>query len=164
MWGSTGFNSHLTKLCSVRFVPCASPKYLEKWGVPREPEDLWRHQCLRNVISTKNSLSHFSGPNGLVSVQVSGALAANTNLPLGEAALRGLDIGLFPQFNVRDNLRCGALVQVLNGFGVSEMPLFAIYPNRNLTAKLRVFVDFLAESFSSGLIDAIMTELGRQSI
>jgi DNA-binding transcriptional LysR family regulator len=139
------------KICSVRFIACAAPDYLKRRGVPKVPDDLARHQCLRNVISAKNSTWKFCGPEETVQVAVRGALAANTSLPLREAALRGLGIGLFPRFGVEEDLKKGTLVEVLANYRVPELPLYAIYPDRNVTAKLRVFIGFLASSFGESL-------------
>lgn len=64
------------------------------------------------------------------------------------AALAGLGIAMIPAFLVRDEIQKGALVTLLDGFEPKPITLYAIYPpTRFLAAKVRVFIDFLAERF-----------------
>jgi DNA-binding transcriptional LysR family regulator len=148
-YGPQGDSSLISRrLCGMRFLACAAPEYLSRNGVPRLPSDLTRHECLRNVISAKNSSWTFHSPQGDLTVPVHGALASNSSLPLREAALNGMGIGLFPAFSVAEDLASGRLVEVLGDFPVPETPLYAVYPDRILSARLRVFVDFLADSLA----------------
>ena len=59
-----------------------------------------------------------------------------------------MGITRLPTFIVGDHLRAGRLEVVLPGFPPPEQGIHAVYPHsRNLSVKVRVFVDFLAELF-----------------
>ena len=70
---------------------------------------------------------------------------------LKELTMAGLGVALMPQFAINKELKKGALVPLLPTFTLPPVPLYALYPpNRYLAAKVRVFVDFLAERFQKG--------------
>ena len=55
---------------------------------------------------------------------------------------------LIPSFIVGDDLRRGALRPILNGYVGVDTSINAVCPqNRHMSAKVRVFVDFLAARF-----------------
>ena len=59
-----------------------------------------------------------------------------------------MGIARLPTFIVGRHLREGRLEAVLPGFPLPEQGIHAVYPHsRNLSVKVRVFVDFLAEHF-----------------
>jgi DNA-binding transcriptional LysR family regulator len=67
---------------------------------------------------------------------------------LRQAALAGEGIALSPTFMVGDDLRQGRLVHLLPGFRQPDLAAHAVYPTRrHLPAKVRAFVDLLAERF-----------------
>ena len=54
-----------------------------------------------------------------------------------------------PTFIVGADVTRGALVRVLAGFTPRESTIHAVFPhNRHLSAKVRVFVDFLVDRFA----------------
>jgi DNA-binding transcriptional LysR family regulator len=64
------------------------------------------------------------------------------------AALAGLGIIRQPTFLIGEDVREGRLVPLLTGYRTSEIDILAVYPSRrHLSAKVRVMVDFLVESF-----------------
>lgn len=133
-------------------VICASPDYLARRGRPERPEDLGGHDCL---LYTNNQqprewqlLGSGASQGGLQKVKVDGPLLANNGDVLCAAALGGMGIARLPSFIVGRHLRAGRLEAVLPGYPVPEQGIHAVYPHsRNLSVKVRVFVDFLAEYF-----------------
>ena len=74
-------------------------------------------------------------------------MANNGDLLCG-AALAGMGIARLPTFIVGRHLQSGGLEVLLPDFPVPESGIHAVYPHsRNLSVKVRVFVDFLVESF-----------------
>jgi LysR family transcriptional regulator for bpeEF and oprC len=64
------------------------------------------------------------------------------------AGLAGLGIFQSTRFAVTEHLAKGELVQVLEDWSCDEIPLHVVYPpNRHLSAKVRVFVEWMAEVF-----------------
>jgi len=136
------------KLAQIEMGLFASPGYIEKHGRPRGPDDLNAHWAL-----------HYGRPTGEIawamrggttqSVPISYRLCSNNGDALRIAAAAGLGIALIPAFLVRDELRSGALIPLLDGFEPKPINLYAVYPpTRFLAAKVRLFIDFLAERFA----------------
>lgn len=135
------------KLAETRAVVCAAPSYWDTHGRPEHPHDLAKHNCFAySYLSTRNEW-RFSGPEGPVSVRVSGSLTANNGDVLRQAAVAGVGVVAAPLFMACDDLRSGALEPVLPDFEADTRGVYAVYPhNRHLSAKVRAFVDHLVET------------------
>lgn len=131
-------------------VVVASPAYLEKHGYPKTPDDLTQHECLKLSIPTSLNRWEFTGPDGPRTVEVSGRFEADNAIALHEAALAGLGMFRAASFVVGDDIKAGRLIPVLDEFEVSgDQGIFVVWPhNRNLSAKVRAFVDTLVEAFT----------------
>ncbi|MBK7472132.1 MAG: LysR family transcriptional regulator [Betaproteobacteria bacterium] len=137
------------RLTSIRIVVCAAPGYLKRHGTPRVPSDLARHNCLRYTIMDRSAEWTLAGPQGNVATKVSGTLLSNNGDVLRTAALAGVGIVVQPSFMVGEDLRLGRLVPVLERYCQPDLAAYAVYPTRrHLPAKVRSFVDFLAETLS----------------
>lgn len=136
------------KFAKDSVVVCGSPAYFRHHGVPRVPEDLAEHSCLGYSYDDSGNEWRFSGPDGDHVVQVKGHLRANNGDLLRVAALGGAGIVLQPRFLVGADLRAGRLQSVLTEYKSRELGIYAVYPSRKyLSAKVRSFIDFLAERF-----------------
>ena len=139
------------RLIPCRQVLCASPSYLAKKGTPERPEDLLEHSCIvYSLLSTPREWRFTDAQGETHVVPISGALESNNGLMNRAAAIAGAGIVLLPAFYIGEELRSGALKQVLSDFAPVELAIYAIYPERrNLTPKVRAFVDFLASTFGT---------------
>lgn len=149
--GGTGTENIVARsLGETRLVPCASPEYLARRGAPARPEDLEQHNCLTYEYGSSRSLWRFRDAAGRErSVRVSGTLHANSGDFIAQAAVRGAGIVLEPAFLVAAEVRAGRLVPLLQEFEPAPLPVYAVYPSRkHLSAKVRLFVDFLVQSFA----------------
>jgi DNA-binding transcriptional LysR family regulator len=136
------------KLAQIEMGLFASPSYLEKHGRPRGPDDLRSHWALHYGRPTAQIDWALRG-GATHSVPIRYRLCSNNGDALRIAAAAGLGIALIPAFLVRDELKSSALVPLLDGFEPRPINLYAIYPpTRFLAAKVRVFIDFLAERFT----------------
>ncbi|MET0278130.1 MAG: LysR family transcriptional regulator [Pseudorhodoplanes sp.] len=136
------------KIAPARRVLVASPGYLERHGVPREPADLVHHRAL--------NFGHASGPQrwqlqqgaDVAAIPIQAALCSNNGDVLRAAAVNGNGITLLPTFLVGPDIGAGRLSIVLPSFPPVGLGIYALYaPNRFLAAKTRVFVDFLSARF-----------------
>jgi DNA-binding transcriptional LysR family regulator len=136
------------RIAAARVVVCAAPSYLARHGYPRTPAELARHECL---IYSNRERWLFRGASGDEWTDVSGRLRANDADTLREAVLAGLGLAQIPRFIVAADLARSALETVLEPFEASRSAsIWALYsPTRHLSAKVRAFVDFLAERFAS---------------
>src|SRR6478736_2210420 len=127
-----------------RFV-CASPAYLEQFGIPRLPDDLRSHRCLvLRENDTAYGTWHFTKGKRHELVKVQGTMSSND----GEATLRwaldGHGVLVRSEWDVQSYLDAGTLKRMLADWSLPPSDIYAIYPERlNLSAKVRVFIDFL---------------------
>ncbi|MGY5803842.1 LysR family transcriptional regulator [Rhizobium sp. LEGMi12c] len=134
------------RLAPVRRVLCASPAYIHAHGLPQDIDDLRRHICLpaHNLDPWR-----LEGPKGSLIFRPEGRLITNSSEVVREAVIAGLGIALRSTWDIGPELRDGRLVQVLPAYeGSHNVTLSAVYPSRQfLPAKVRVFIDFLAELY-----------------
>jgi DNA-binding transcriptional LysR family regulator len=138
------------RIGQTQLVCCAAPAYLARHGLPRRPEDLARHRCFAYAYQPLRGVWQFRDVHGAErSVRIAGPVQANNGRLLASIALTGAGIVLEPDFIVGDDVARGALVHLLPGFSPPSSPIYAVYPSRrHLSAKVRAFVDFLAERFA----------------
>jgi len=137
------------KITPCRQVMCASPAYLAKHGTPERPEDLLEHNCIvYSFLATPREWRLLDAQGETHAVPVNGTLHSNNGLVNRAAAIEGAGIVLLPTFYIGDEVRSGALKPVLCNFKPQDLSVYAVYPERrNLTPKVRAFVDFLAATF-----------------
>lgn len=137
----------------VEFATCASPGYVERHGVPLHPHDLARHRCV-NYFSSKTGRTmgwDFSKGDERIELQLDGFVALNDGEAYLEAGLAGLGVVQAATFMVKDALASGKLRRVLSDWQTDPLPVWIMYPqNRHLSAKVRVFVEWIADLFSPG--------------
>lgn len=133
------------KLADFRIFCCASPAFLQKHGMPDEPEDLTRLPVLIDTNSrSHNSLRFVSHERGPFTVAVTGPIEVNSPQATLRAALSGLGIAMLPDFIARDHIANGSLTSLFEDYLPSDRGIYAVYPHRRyLPAKVRAFVDFL---------------------
>lgn len=138
------------RLGSDRLAIAAAPDYLRLYGEPKTPADLARHNCLTYSYAASGNEWRMTGRDGLQhTVKVSGRLRASNGDMAKLAALEGVGLIRQPRFLIGDELRAGRLVEVLRHYHSEELGIYAVYPSRkHLSAKVRVFVDFLSETFA----------------
>jgi DNA-binding transcriptional LysR family regulator len=143
------------RLGSERSIIVASPAYLERHGVPESPADLARHVCLGYSLVRGGEDWRLQGPNGVVSVRCAGPIKADNGDILRQAAVQGAGMILQPRFIVEDEVRAGRLVRVLADHASEELGIYAVYPSRrHLSAKVRSFIDFLAQHLPTDFAEA----------
>lgn len=134
------------KLAPSHRVICATPSYLERCGEPKSLDELAGHNCL---AAAAQDVWRLEGPEGLASARTNGNIRTNSTEVVREAVLAGMGIGLRSTWDIGPELKSGRLQIVLPDYHESpRVAVYAVYPCRQyLPAKLRVFVDFLADRF-----------------
>ena len=136
------------RLCTNQRVLVASPSYLTRRGAPRSLSDLSDHEAVIFTSFAKPREWKLLGPDGPVSVNVSGRLATDNIDALTSAAKQGLGITVGATLAVGPALLSGELVRVLPEYEFEPTGIFAIYPSaRQLSTKVRAVVEFLIENF-----------------
>ena len=138
------------KIASNRRYLCAAPTYLARHAPPASPRDLTAHQCIviREYFGAYNTWQLTSAAEQCA-VKVHGQLATNHGEVAVEWALAGHGILLRSQWDVGAYLRSGELVRVLPDWCGVDADIYAVYLQRHhLSAKVRLFLDFLGERFA----------------
>lgn len=138
------------RIARNRRLLCASPAYLAEAGVPATPQDLARHRCIviRENTAAFNNWQLVNGPDKVL-VKVRGPLSSNHGEIAVDWALAGHGIVLRSEWDVAGYLRSGRLQRVLAPWAGDMADIHAVYPQRHhLSAKVRVFLDFLVERFA----------------
>ncbi|OIQ84090.1 HTH-type transcriptional regulator DmlR [mine drainage metagenome] len=138
------------RLATFQETICASPEYLQRFGVPQKPQDLINHQCMEftnwptqggwSRLYKRSSRSQAAPPR----------FRSNSAQALRSAAIGGLGLILMPRDLIINDIKNGALVEVLQKHIPPSRPIHAVYPGElQSLAKLQTFVDYLISSFSN---------------
>jgi DNA-binding transcriptional LysR family regulator len=131
----------------TRRLTVASPAYLAQHPGPQTPEELAQHNCL--LFTLLKQVDTWSFDDGRYSVQVRGNVHSNNSEAIREMVLSGLGISLSPSWLYREDIDAGRVVQIMPKHTPSSLPIYAVFPaNRRQSARVRTFVDFLAEAFA----------------
>jgi DNA-binding transcriptional LysR family regulator len=138
-------------LAPCRHVVCASPAYLAARGVPVIPSDILAqsHDCLVYSNRPASEQWRFWVNDEWKEAPVKARrLGVNNGEVLRDAAIAGLGLIMLPTFIVSDAVESGALTVVLADYEAFALSIRAIWPpNRQLSAKVRALVNFLAKRF-----------------
>ena len=141
------------RLGQFRIILCAAPEYLAKHGVPAQPSELSRHNCLAYAYRGFDKLARewpLNGPGGQVTVPVAGNLQTNNLETMLAEAFDGRGIAMMTSCAASGAIRSGRLVQVLPEWHSGEFPIIALYPHRQyVPAKVRSFLDFASKHFAA---------------
>lgn len=140
------------KLGLIRVVTCASPEYLQSRGTPFRPEDLAGHDFIQ--FGTLNAALGWTFPGHedmridpvVIRVHATDVVAAC------EAAKQGLGIARVPSFMVPDDLKSGALVEILAPYAPEPFPVHIVYMKQGLMPlKVRAFIDWMTPRLRQAL-------------
>lgn len=137
------------KVADNRRLLCAAPAYLARHGTPKAPRELMHHNCIgvRHGDETYGLWRLTSGRR-TEAVKVNGSLNTNDGDIAVTWALDGHGILMRAEWDIAKYLRSGRLQQVLKNFRTPPADIYAVYPQRHqLARRVRVFVDFLCQSF-----------------
>jgi DNA-binding transcriptional LysR family regulator len=132
----------------------ASPSYIEERGMPRHPDELAPgHRMVGFRSTATGSLLPLEFVIGGEVRNI--ALPASVSVSAAESFIAAAKLGLgliqIPRYHAEEALRTGALVEVLASFPPTPTPVSLLYPHsRQLSPRVRVFIDWLAREFARG--------------
>lgn len=140
------------KLSENRRVIVASPDYLARHGTPEVPEDLHAHNCLSFNFRRAEPVWPFRKEGRDYALSMKGNIEANSGETLAQLAVAGLGVTRVGDFSVAEEIAAGRLVPLLEAFNPGDVePAHALFVGgANTPARVRVFVDFLAERLGAG--------------
>lgn len=135
------------KIGVTRRLIVASPDYLARRGTPKVPEDLHDHNCLNFNFRRAEPVWPFVRDGQEFALSVKGNVEANNGETLGQLAVDGVGVTRVGAFSVVEDVAAGRLVPLLEAFNPGdEEKIHAVFVGgANTPARVRVFVDFLAE-------------------
>jgi DNA-binding transcriptional LysR family regulator len=139
----------VSRIASTKLIVCGAPSYFAKRGRPLRPADLAAHECLRYSRATIGANWPFEGPDGPELVRLSSRFSSDSAESLCAMAAGGLGLVCAPDFYMRDDLRSGALEQVLADHMIEPLGIFIVHPSRrHVPSKVRGFIEFLTQAFA----------------
>jgi LysR family transcriptional regulator, regulator for bpeEF and oprC len=132
----------MTSLC------CASPAYLREHGTPRTPQELSAHRCVNYVSHRTGRVLdwEFARDGQKARLTLDGVLAVNDHDAYLVAGLKSFGIVKVANYMAQPYLESGQLTQVLTDWTAEQFPILVMYPKgRHLSAKVRIFVDWVSE-------------------
>lgn len=128
----------------------AAPSYLERAGTPVHPRELENshHRIVGFHWARTGKVVPYAMRNASESIHVQGrcVLAVDDGNAYLAAGLAGLGVLWLPHYMAREPLARGELLALFEDWQLQPMPLYLAFPpNRHVSAKLRVFIDWIVE-------------------
>lgn len=140
------------KVVELPLVNCASPEYLRRHGKPKSLRDLERHLLVHYVgtLGAKPDGWEYEEDGQWKELPMRGQVTVNNAEAYVAAAIAGLGLIQSPRSSMEEDLAAGRLVEVLPKLRARSMPVSILYPHRRqLSRRVRVFMDWLAQTISS---------------
>lgn len=127
----------------IRRVVCASPRYLARHGAPEHPDQLKQHHIIHSSADARLAEWRFEVEGAVRHYPLRPRLSCTTNRGAIRAACQEGGLTRCMSYQVHEQLLRGELVEVLQDFGLPELPVHVVYrEGRRAAARVRSFVDF----------------------
>ncbi len=138
------------QIATAHILLVASPDYLTRHGTPTTLADLEHHNYLRRDPNATTPDAMATDVAAAARVSLAGNLIVNHLEGLRVAVLGGAGIALLGTEVVGEDIEAGRVVPLLlDVMPPRELPIYAVYASRrHVSAKVRSFVDFLADRFA----------------
>ncbi|ABV86933.1 LysR substrate-binding domain-containing protein [Shewanella pealeana] len=154
----------ITLAKNQRFV-CASPKYLEQMGEPKEPQELLKHRCIALRENNEDvtlwpftkllheKLSHDKLSNDkptddkLEMIRITPTLASNEGRVIKDWAMAGLGVIMRSEWDVQPQINNGELVRILADYSLPNANIVALLssPEKERSARISGFIQLLKQ-------------------
>jgi LysR family transcriptional regulator for bpeEF and oprC len=145
-------------------ITCAAPAYLAARGTPRCEADLAGHECVAFVSPSSGRTQDwlFARDGGQTCYTPAGRLRVTSLEAAAAAAMAGIGVAQVPEPLILPALDSGALQPLLLDCVAPAPSMMVVYPgNRYLSAKVRVFADFVADLYpAEGWWPQLVTRVG----
>ncbi len=135
------------------WITCATPSYLKQYGIPTHPDELENNHIVVSYLSAHtNRAVPMSFARGGKKVEMVGTRTVGVNESNGHlaAGLAGLGVIQTFAYMAKPHIDSGALAPILEDWQHPPYPFHVAYPpNRYLSNRLRVFIDWIVDRFSA---------------
>lgn len=135
-----------TKLSTLATCLCGAPSYFEKFGIPRHPTELNKHQWVLYKL-TSGTLELSKGTRSF-SIEMKGTI--NTNNAAARTAFveGGHGLARIPVYDANPKIKNGTLISVLDDYTLKDIDVYGVFPPGNADSKkLRLLIDYLKGYF-----------------
>ncbi|MEB0047863.1 MULTISPECIES: LysR family transcriptional regulator [unclassified Pseudomonas] len=135
-------------LCDFAMVNCASPAYLQRFGIPQRLEDLAQHRLVHyvGVLGSRPEGFLYEQQGELHRVPMAGSITVNSTDAYESACRGGLGLIQAPLMGMQPYLQSGELVAVLPQHCAPSMQVSLLYARqRHLPLRVRAFMDWLGQ-------------------
>ncbi len=134
-----------TRVGSMRVVVCASPSYLDRYGIPKTPNELAQHATVSGAGVTPGLAWRLTDKGGRQhTAKLQPRLTAMNNETAVAAAVAGLGLTQQMIYKVAEPLRAGLLKIALSDYEPQPLPVNVIHrEGRHASPKVRMFLDLL---------------------
>jgi len=130
----------------IRRVVCASPNLKDR-GLPQEPNDLLKHDCLRLTGLAPSAVWNFHSKGRTIAVPVNGPFVCNQAAATIDACVDSLGVGTFLSYQVAPWVVQKKLKLILVDYEPPPIPLSIVYPHAKLlSARVRVFAEWATQT------------------
>jgi len=130
---------------ALRFVLCAAPHYLERFGLPDTPDELPRHRQVGYLLASTGRLQplRLARDGRSVEHELPSRFTTTDSAAALSAGLGGLGLIVLAEFVAARHLESGALLPVLPGWRCPSLPLHLVTPSaRRRAARVQTFMDW----------------------
>lgn len=133
-------------ITSTRSTLVASPDYLKKYGTPKKPKDLLEHRYITHRSRVPDNKLIFSNKER---INLRPFLKLNITKAMANLAEQGLGFVMLHEYVVKERIQEGKLVEILNEFMQTEVPIYLAYPKKRFISRAtRCFIDFFLEKLN----------------
>ncbi|ESY57841.1 MULTISPECIES: LysR family transcriptional regulator [unclassified Mesorhizobium] len=130
----------------LQMAAVAAPVYLENRAIPRHPQELHQHQCIKFQWPGGGNLYRWEFARGKRSLEIAveGSLTVNDTELMLNAALGGAGVAYMIDYQVQSWIDAGRLMRFLEPWSPSFPGFFLYHPSpRHVPPALRAFIDFV---------------------
>lgn len=139
------------QIAELPWMLCATPGYLARRGTPAVPADIVRdgHEVIGyfSARSGRTQPLRFREDARETLIEVKAAVEVNESNAHTAAVMAGLGLAQTLAFTTNEHVARGRLVSLLPAYQPAPLPVYLVYPpERRHNARLRTFVDWIAEA------------------
>ncbi|MBC7990763.1 MAG: LysR family transcriptional regulator [Luteimonas sp.] len=147
------------RIGELQFVVCAAPSYVNRVGAPLHPKELAdpQHHVVGFLSSRTGQIIRLAmqRDDERIDVPARYLLAVDDGNAYLSAGLAGLGVLSLPHYMAQAHLARGELVRLFERWHLDAMPLYVAFrPNRHVSAKLRAFIEWVAEVMALRALNA----------
>lgn len=136
------------KLGETQMLLVAAPQYLKKKGIPKTPRDLKSHNLLRFNFSRLQKEWLFLQQGKKITIKPQGNIEISDGQSMRYLALSGVGIARLAAYQVKDDVKAGRLVRVLDNYNSGDNEsIYVVFLGQGsfIPARIRAFLDFMVD-------------------